>query len=110
MRVLEVACVNERQRSPTFRRVLNKLFRMYEDKGYRARSSGILDGRQLSAEDVDRAYRVIAVDGMVANSLVKRFGLEPPKLIQLSIPDIYERDSPALIARVERFYLSDAWK
>jgi predicted protein tyrosine phosphatase len=118
MKVIEIVCRSEKQRSPTFRRVLNKLFKMYGDKGYRARSSGILENdsrerkiRQLTPQDVDRAHKVVAVDDMVGEALQKRFsGLEAPKYIQLSIPDVYERDSPALIQKVEDFYLSDVWK
>lgn len=111
MRTIEVVCMSERNRSLTFRRVLNKLFAMYGETNYRARSSGILDGRQLTPTDANKAYKVVAVDEMVGNALRERFPeLNPGRFIQLSVPDVYERDSPALIQRAEDFYLSDAWK
>jgi len=111
MKKLLFICLSERNRSPTSKRVFNKLFEMFDEKEeYQAVSAGILEGRKPTQKEIDKAYKIIAIDGMVANAIKKTFNNIEGKLIQWSIPDKYVKDSGALIEIIERYYLHGDWK
>jgi len=112
MKELIFVCASEISRSPTAKRVFNDwLERDGLSKEYHASSAGALDGRKMAKEEVDEAHKIIAFDGMVATALEKNYPelMGNPKLIQLSVPDIYARDSEELVEIIRRFYDSKSW-
>ena len=108
---LVFVCLAERQRSPTGRDLFNMLFRRDKlEREYHASSAGLVDETPLNQEKVDSAYKIIAVDGMVANGLAKTFLNIREKMIQLAIRDIYDKDAPELIGIFTKFYESGEWR
>jgi len=74
---------------------------------YRASSCGALatvPDRCIRAGVVEDAYRIIALDNLVANSLLKNFDGIACKMIRMSVPDVYHRDDPEDLQSLETYF------
>ena len=103
-------CLEGVSRSPTAARVFNEMLHNDGLSGeYHASYAGILSEDKPGCKEVEESFRVIAVDGMVANALCKTYPDAKTKLRQLSVPDIYERDCPELVGIFKEYYVSKEW-
>ncbi len=91
-------CAANRQRSPTAEDVL---WRMAGERGVdlEVRSAGIsvLCENPVTEAMVREADVIFVMEDYMARELEKRHVLDPGKIVCLDIPDVYDRDEPALV-------------